>query len=931
MSTSEPRPDRASDILGVARQPLEAIFRPRSVAVVGASERPGSVGRTLMSNLAESPFGGTVFPVNPQRASILGIEAVPSVTALPEPVDLAVIATPAGTVPDVIDECVEAGIPAAVIISAGFRETGPAGVELERRIIERARGRMRIVGPNCLGVMNPVIGLNATFAAHVARRGSVGLASQSGALLTAILDWAEREALGFSSVISLGSMLDVGWGDVIDHFGDDPHTSSIVIYMETIGDARAFLSAAREVAITKPIVVIKPGRSSEAARAAASHTGSLAGSDEALAAAFRRVGVLRVDSVSELFYASEVLATQPRPTGRRLAIVTNAGGPGVLATDTLIAGGGELAPLSDASIGALDAVLPPAWSHGNPIDVLGDADAERYGSAIDVALADPSTDGLLVILTPQAMTDATGTATRLAAVAEHSRRPVLASWMGAGEVEEGSGRLRAAGVPVFPYPDLAARMFNFTWRYADNLRSLYETPALPASPDVGGGVEAARAIIAEARGEGRTLLTEAESKGILAAYGVPAVETRVAGGVEAAVTAAGEIGYPVVLKLHSRTVTHKTDVDGVRLNLPDAGAVREAYAAIEASVHRRLGTGHFEGVTVQPMINYTGYELIIGSTTDPQLGPVLLFGLGGALVEVLQDRALGLPPLNTTLARRMMERTQIYRALQGVRGREPIDLAALEELLVRFSQLVVELPRIREIDINPLLASAGGLIALDARIVLHPPELADESLPRPAIRPYPREYVGEWTTPDGVALTLRPIRPEDEPLMVRFHEGLSAETVYARYFSHLKLAERTAHKRLTRVCFIDYDRALALVVEHTDLDSREREIIGVGRLTKVHGGDGEFALLVADAWQRRGVGSALLERLVAIGRIEGLTRIVGDILGSNTGMIHVSRRLGFSLHHEPRSGAVRATLDLVPGTTAAEADDAGSSDRPRVR
>lgn len=908
---SRPLPDKASDILGVARQPLEPIFAPRSVAVVGATERPGSVGRTLLANLVESPFGGTVHPVNPGRDTVLGLPAVASLSALPDPVDLAVIVTPAATVPGIVDEAVAIGIPAAIVISAGFRETGPEGVALEERIRRSARGRMRIVGPNCLGIMNPVIGLNATFATRVARPGSVGLVSQSGALLTAILDWAEREAVGFSRVVSLGSMLDVGWGDVIDHLGDDPSTTSIVMYMETIGDARAFLSAAREVASSKPIVVIKPGRSSEAARAAASHTGSLAGSDEALAAAFRRVGVLRVDSVSELFYAAEVLATQPKPKGRRLSVVTNAGGPGVIATDTLVEGGGELASLSAESMGALDRVLPPAWSHGNPIDVLGDADAERYAQAAGVAMADPSTDGLLVILTPQAMTDATATAERVAELAAGSGRPVLTSWMGAGEVEAGRRLLRRAGVPAFPYPDLAARMFNFTWRWADNLRLLYETPSLADEGMSAGAYEAARRSVASARREGRTLLSESESKELLAAYGIPVVETRVATDVAAAQSVADEIGYPVVVKLHSRSVTHKTDVDGVRLNLRDRHAVQTAFEEIRDAVSVRAGVEHFEGVTVQPMINYAGYELIIGSSADPQLGPVLLFGLGGQLVEVLRDRALGLPPLNTTLARRMMERTRIHRALRGVRGREPVDLGRLEEILVRFSRLVVEHPAIAEIDVNPLLASPEQLIALDARVVIHPPEVTDEGLPRPAIRPYPREYARSWRAADGAPVTIRPIRPEDEPAMVRFHEGLSPETVHARYFSFLKLAERTAHERLARVCFIDYDRVMALVAERADPEG-SGEIVGVGRLIRVHGRpEGEFALLVTDSWQRQGLGTALLGDLVEIGRREGLSRIVGDILESNTGMLRVSRRLGFRLRHDPSSGTARAELDLA--------------------
>jgi acetyltransferase len=917
---ADPGLDRAGEILGHGRTPLDVFFSPRSVAVIGATETPGKVGRTLVWNLISSPFGGTVFPINAKRASILGLKAYPSLADLPDVPELAVIATPAAGVPEIVEECAAAGVRGAIIISAGFKETGPAGVELERRILATARrSRMRIVGPNCLGVMNPIGGLNATFAAGIASPGSVGFVSQSGALLTAILDWAEREQTGFSSIVSLGSMLDVGWGDVIYHLGDDPHTRSIVVYMETIGDARAFLSAAREVALTKPIIVIKPGRTEAAARAAASHTGSLTGSDDVLEAAFRRVGVLRVDAIDDLFGMAEVLAKQPRPRGRRLTIVTNAGGPAVLATDALITGGGEAAPLPEATMSALDAVLPGPWSHNNPIDILGDADAERYRSAVEIASANPESDGLLVILTPQAMTESTRTAERLRDFAHLAHTPVLASWMGGTNVEAGTRILQEAGIPVFSYPDAAARMFNYLWRSADDLRHLYETPQLPADAETSPDRQLAHRLVDSARDSGRRLLTEDESKAVLAAYGIGVAETHVAASADEAVAAAERIGYPVVVKLYSHTITHKTDVGGVRLNLVDADAVREAHRAIREAVAGLDQPDAFEGVTVQPMINYAGYELILGSSVDPQFGPVLLFGLGGTMVEVIRDRALALPPLTTTLARRMIERTQVYRALSGVRGRRPVDIAALEQLLVRFSQLVVEIPRIAEIDVNPLLASSERLIALDARIVLHPPEVADEALPRSAVRPYPLRYVGEWAPGDGESLVIRPIRPEDEPLMVRFHGTLSEETVHARYFAYLKLSQRIAHERLTRICFIDYDREMALVAEARDPQSGEPRIVGVGRLSKVHGrNEAEFAILVADAWQHRGLGTELLRRLVAVGRDEGLDLIFAEMLSGNLGMRRASQAAGFNLEPIPEDRSVlRAVLRLRDGGGAA--------------
>ncbi|HTP01247.1 MAG TPA: CoA-binding protein, partial [Anaerolineales bacterium] len=552
--------DPAHDVLHYERQALDSVFSPRNVALIGATETPGSVGRTILWNLISSPFGGTVFPVNPKRAGVLGIKAYPSITDVPEPVDLAVVVTPAPTVPAIIGECVDAGVQSAIIISAGFKETGPAGAELERQIMEHARrGRMRIIGPNCLGVMSPTTGLNATFASGIARRGSVGFISQSGALCTAILDWSLRENVGFSAFVSIGSMLDVDWGDLIYYLGDDPHTQSIVIYMETIGNARAFLSAAREVALTKPIIVIKPGRTEGAARAAASHTGSLTGSDEVLEVAFRRSGVLRVNSIAELFYMTEVLGKQPRPAGRRLTILTNAGGPGVLATDSLITNGGELARLSPETMDAFNRLLPAAWSHNNPVDILGDASPERYGKALEIAARDPNSDGILIILTPQAMTDPTKTAEQLEPYAHGLGKPVIANWMGGRDIEPGELILNRMNIPTFPYPDTAARVFDYMAHYAENLRALYETP-MPPDAEGEDAVDRSRAsgLIETVRKGGRTILTEFESKQLLAAYRIPTVDTRVAASPDAAVKAADAIGYPVVLKLHSESITHKT-------------------------------------------------------------------------------------------------------------------------------------------------------------------------------------------------------------------------------------------------------------------------------------------------------------------------------------------------------------------------------------
>ncbi len=914
------RTDPAYDILRSERRPLAALFNPGCVAVIGASERPGSVGRTLLWNLLRSPFGGTVYPVNPRRHSVLGVHCYASVAELPEPVDLAVIATPAAGVPEVVAACAAAGVRAAIVISAGFREVGPEGAVLEGRLRDALRGSgMRLLGPNCLGLMNPRIGLNASFAPSQAEAGHVGFLSQSGAICTAVLDWSRRQNVGFSAFVSMGSMLDVGWGDLITELGDDPATRSIVIYMEAIGDARSFLSAAREVALTKPIVLIKGGRSAEAARAAASHTGALAGSDAVLEAALRRCGVLRVERLSDLFDLAEVLAKQPRrPAGPRLAILTNAGGPGVLATDALVLSGGELASLDPATVAALDAVLPPHWSRANPIDILGDADPERYGRAIEIALADPNSDGLLVILTPQAMTDPAATAVRLRELAARSSKPLVASWMGGAEVAAGEDLLNQAGIATNDYPDAAARLFTALWRYSYNLRGIYETPALV--PETNGAEQAAApgdggALLQRAQAEGRELLSEAEAKQVLAGAGIPVVDTRLAGSPEEAVAAAEAIGYPVVLKLNSATVTHKTDVGGVRLDLAEPKAVADAYRAMAATVAERCGPEAFAGVSVQPMLpRADGLELIVGSSLDPQFGPVILFGSGGTLVEVQHDSAVALPPLNTTLARRLMEQTRVYRALQGVRGGPPADLPALEQLLVRLSRLVLEQPAIREIDINPLLVLPGDprrpLVALDARILIQPLEGATCSLPRPAIRPYPSEYVRPWRLRDGTAVTIRPIRPEDEPLVVAFHRTLSEESVYYRYFHMMSLQHRTAHERLVRICFTDYERELALVVDRCDPASGEHALLAVGRLSRVHGGNSaEFSMLVSDAYQKQGLGTELLGQLLRIGRDEGIERVTAEILHENGAMQRVCRKQGFQLRNTP--DVVEAWVDLA--------------------
>ena len=888
---------------------LDPFFEPKSIALIGATDRPGSVGRTVLSNLLKGPFAKRVYPVNPNRNEVLGASTFPCVGTIPEPVDLAVIVTPACSVPDLIRECLDAAVKAAVVISAGFREHGAQGAELEAKIRERLRcGSMRLIGPNCLGIMNPVVGLDATFAKRAPKAGNVAFLSQSGALLTAILDWAIPQEVGFSGIVSTGSMLDVGWGDLISHFGDDPNTHSILLYMESVGNARSFLSAARAVSLSKPIIVIKAGKSEAASRAAASHTGALTGSDEVLDAAFRRSGILRVQNIADLFYMADVLSKQPRPKGPRLTIVTNAGGPAVLATDALIALNGELAPLSDETLKALDQFLPSHWSHNNPIDILGDAEADLYARAIEIATKDSGSDGLMVVLAPQGMTDPAGVAHTLTPYAQ-AGKPMLASFMGGESIARARPVLNNAGIPLFAYPDTAAKVFCYMWRYSYNVRALYETPMSTSSDSFTYAKDQVGAMIQQARNGGRVLLNELESKQLLSAYGIPTVETRLARDEEEAVRQAREIGYPVVLKLFSHTITHKTDVGGVKLNLKAHEEVRRAYREILESVSHKVGGEHFAGVTVQPMVQSDGYELILGSSVDSQFGPVLLFGSGGQLVEVFRDRALALPPLNTTLAQRLMEQTRIFEALKGVRGRKPVNLVELERLLVRFSQLVVEQPWISEIDINPLLASETRLLALDARVVLFGREMSEDRLPKPALRPYPAQYVSAWTMKDGTSVTIRPIRPEDEPLMVRFHEGLSDRTVYLRYFGALSLKTRVAHDRLVRICFGDYDRELALVAERTGLG--EPEIIGVGRLNRIHEtGEAEVAVMVTDQFQNRGLGAELLRRAIRVAREERITALSAEMMADNLAMQTISKAMGFKLQMQEGFASMRARLEL---------------------
>jgi len=888
--------DPSHEFLQEDKHPLEPFFQPKSVAIIGATKTPGSVGNTLLQNLVLGKFGGKIYPINPKYENLFNLPCYPSILKVEDSPELAVIITPAKTVPDLIDQCAAKNVKGVIIISAGFKELGPEGLALENEVLKRARkANIRIVGPNCLGIMNPLVNFNATFAATMALKGNIAFISQSGAMCTAVLDWSLKQKIGFSAFVSIGSMADIHWGDLIDYLGRDPNTKSILMYMETIGDAKAFLSAAREVVLNKPIIVIKAGRTEAAAKAAASHTGSLAGSDEVFDAAMGRVGVLRVDEIGELFDMAEVLAKQPTPKGPRLAILTNAGGPAVLATDAASRYGAEIAELSLKSINELSSFLPPAWSHANPVDLLGDAGPDRYAKAIEVVAKDPNIDGILAVLSPQDMTDETGTAEALAPYVSLFDKPLLASWMGGTQVEKGIEILSDLGIPTFEYPDSASKTFALMWKENYALQALYETPEIREDiKTVQERIEKTESIIQAALKSNRELLTEEESKKVLAAYGIPTVQTVIATTPQESVAAAEKMGYPVVLKLHSETITHKSDVGGVILNLKDNASVEAAFTQIEASVGEKVGKEHFMGVTVQQMISLDGYEIIMGSTIDVQFGPVILFGTGGKLVEVYKDSTLGLPPFNATLAKRLMSQTKIYHALQGVRGQKAIDFNKLEKVLIAFSQLAVTHPNIKECDINPLLASEDQLIALDARIVLSKQPVAG-----PVIRPYPSQYITSATLNNGERVTIRPARPEDEPLLVEFHQNVSARTVKARYFEEMPFEERTSHERMIRICHADYDREILLLAEAGG------KIFGAARLRKLFPLPiADIKLILIDEKQKMGLGTKLLKVSIDMARKEKLKTLRANILKENVAMEKMLTREGFTLKPSDKSPEV---------------------------
>ncbi|MEM2916813.1 MAG: GNAT family N-acetyltransferase [Candidatus Bathyarchaeia archaeon] len=889
---------------------LDKIFNPKSIAVIGASDVEGSVGYILMKNLTEQGYEGKVYPVNIHKTEILGLKAYQTVDQIPETIDLAIIATPAKTVPDIVEQCGKAGIIGIIIISAGFKEIGPEGKALEDKILELKRKfNLRIIGPNCLGIIRPSIKLNATFTNKMPKSGNIAFISQSGALGAAILDWAVHENIGFSNFVSVGSMIDVDFGDLIDYFGTDPKTRSILMYIEGIKEARKFMSAARHFARTKPIIVVKAGKFGESAKAAASHTGALTGEDMIYEAAFKRAGIVRVEEIADLFNCAEVLGQQPLPQGPNLAIITNAGGPGVMAADALLARGGKLAKLSQKTMEYLDSVLPPYWSKGNPIDILGDAKAERYKAVVEACLNDDNVDGLLIIYTAQAVEDPAEVAKGIVDLLKNKGyrdKTILTSFMGHEDVETANRILNQNNIPTYFTPEQAVKTYMYMYHYKRNLELLYETPEeLPI--DVVPPKRPLMVIMENAFKENREILTEYEAKEFLQYYNIPTVKTFVAKTPEEAVFYASQIGYPVVLKILSPQIVHKSDAGGVVLDITCDTEVKEAFNRILQKAKEHKPNAEILGVTVQPMIKRQGYEIILGAKIDPIFGPVLLFGMGGVGVEFFKDFAIGLPPLNQTLARRIMEETRVYQLLKGYRNVPPANIKLLEEIMVRFSQMLVDFPQLKEVDINPLFINEKEAFALDARIVLDKTRMFAKFEPHEhlVISPYPKKYETLWKMRDGRTVLLRPIKPEDEPLWLEMFQNFSEESIRYRFFQIIK---DTPHEVRVRYCNIDYDREIAIVAELNEEGTRK--ILGVVRLIiDPDKKTGEIAFIVADPWQGLGLGTKMVDYMIEICKDKKLEAIYGVMLPDNKRAIELMKKMGFTLEYIDNN-TIKATLNL---------------------
>ena len=896
---------------------MEALFHPKTIAVVGASKREGSLGKRLFENLTLLDYKGEVFPVNPKYDEINGSVCYKKIEDIDEFIDLVIIITPAKTVADIIRECGEANVKNALILSTGFRETGEKGEEFEAEILlEARRSDVRVIGTNSIGFIRPHLNLFATFSNQRPKEGSIGFVSQSGAMGEGVLDWGNSQNVGFSAFVSIGGMIDISWGDVIHYLGDDTRTKAIVLYMETINYARSFLSAAKEVSYSKPIVVLKTGKrqqlENDTSKQAVSPIRFEVDEDLIFNAAFRRSGMLRVDTMAEVFFMVEVISKQPRPKGKNLAILTNANAPAQLATTMLMKGGGQLATLSETTIEKLSEFLPKSWEYENPLDLHQFATPELYEKATEILLEDKNIDGLLVILAPQAVSKSTETAKNLLRFASLKKKPLLVSWMGGDTTKEGRKLLSKAGVPNFQYPDAAAHIFNYLWKYAYNLKGIYQTPRISDSMKKNPpNRKKVAEIIAKARKEKRTILTEWEAKLILAAYNLPIVKTRLALSEDEAWEQAEKIAKPVVLKVHSKSIINKSEVGGVRLFLKDEQALRKAYQEIKKNIEERVSPDEFLGVTVQEMNTNDSIEMLMGSRVDVQFGSIIFFGNGGKSLQYYQDRAVALPPLNATLARRAIEQTTIYKNLVHTDDLHEPTLMLLEQSMVRFSQLIIEQPFIKEIYLNPISVSrTDGISILDAVMILQSEDIKDDELIRLAIRPYPSEYEGKWILPKSKQeVLIRPIRPEDEPSMAEFHKNLSPQSVYFRFFHAVSLDQRTSHERLSRICFADYDRQITLIIEKEKEQGTRNDIIGAIRIIKVHGTkEAEFGMTVVDGYQGEGLGFEILKRAVEVCRSEGIELLTADILSENRAMRKICEKLGFVMEYNADEGTVKASL-----------------------
>ncbi len=888
---------------------LKNIFEPKSIAVIGASGREGSIGYALMRNLIQGGFKGAIYPINPKYEYIWDVPAYPSVQAIKEQFDIAVIAAPISTAPQIIKECVDSGASGAVIISAGGKEAGTKGKQIESAIKAEAKDSgIRIIGPNCIGVISTHSFLNASFASGTPLPGKMAFVSQSGAICTSIIDLSIKEKMGFSHFISLGSMIDVDFGDIVDYLGGDYRVRSIVMYVENLTRFRRFMSAARAVSRMKPIIVYKAGRSKAGSAAAASHTGALAGEDEVYDTAFDRAGIIRVRTFEELFDCAELLAREPRPSGSGLAIITNAGGPGVMAVDALSFYGADPVRLMPKTIDQLNEILPPHWSHGNPIDILGDASSERYCKTVEICMKADEINGLLILMAPQALSDPTEVAKALVDLLINKKRfPVFTSWMGGRSMEPGRDIFNEAGITTFDTSERAVRAFMDLFKYSVNIEMLQEIP--PKLPEkISFDTAKAKSIIDSALPRENGLLTEIESKNLLAAYGIPVTPTVLAISAEDAVQKALDLGFPVAMKICSPDITHKSDAGGVKLNLTSESDVRETFRCVTADAAKFDPAASIEGVTIQPMLKRPDYELIMGVKKDRDFGPVILFGLGGIMTEILKDRALALPPLNRLLARRLMEKTRVFRILKGYRNHPPADLEMLEEIIVRLSQLVIDFSEIEELDINPILITDESIRAVDARVRV---KKSDIQAPlHLVISPYPGHYESGAVTAHGVNLFIRPIQPEDASLFVELFSALSPRSVYFRFFSPLKKLTPTM---LTRFTQVDYDREIALVAMQAS--SEEEKFLGVARIIlEPDENEAEFSVLVRDSWHGKGIGAELLKRCLDFAEERGVKKVWGLVLNENTHMLALGKKLGFDIKRVPESSEYELVFEFEKST-----------------